>query len=184
MRVPAVASLVHFSIEFAPQRTGIAFDRFSRAGMRVDRNILAVGFEKPLVPEPVIAVVVRVDDRDDRGLGHGAQLPDRHFGDLHRRAGIDDDDPVPADDEDDVRHHPLVFGRRKSVGRLDHEDVRADPLQRLVLDRRSLAVCAGRGIGDRIEHPGIGERERARFLRARRVVSSPLHWPSLARGFI
>ena len=86
--VPTVLWLVHFSISVRQLLPSEAFDPGLAFGVCIDRHVVAESLDIGLVAEPVIAVIVGIEDRNDRLVGELADLPYRHFADLQRGAGI------------------------------------------------------------------------------------------------
>jgi hypothetical protein len=113
--------------------------------VRVDRQRRAERLHERVVPEEVIAVVMRVHDRHHRPVGQRAQPADRHLADLHRRAGVEHHHARRRDHEDDVGHHPAVLGGRETVGGEHHRHARAQPLERLVGHRGAADEVVGGG---------------------------------------
>ncbi len=122
----------------APEIAFIACDLVACVGQRMDGQVLAIGVGEGLVAQPVVAVVVAVEDRDHRLGRHGLDHADRHLADLYRSAGVQHHHALLGDGEDDAGHQPLVFLRRKALFGIDHPDVRRQLLGFHIGHRRPL----------------------------------------------
>ena len=86
----------------APEDPDGPFNRLACLSMGIDGHVLPPSCDEGLVSEPMVAVIMGVDNPHDRPWREAFQLLDRHFTDLHRCTGVNDNDTLLADDEGDV----------------------------------------------------------------------------------
>ena len=92
----------------APEVAFSARDLLLGVGQGIDGQVLAVSLHKGVVAQPVVTVVVAVEDRDHRQRGDGFNHANGHFADLPRTTTVEHHHAFGCDHKHDVGHHPLV----------------------------------------------------------------------------
>ena len=110
--------------ETAPEVALVASDLFARVPERMDGQVFAESLGEGVVAQPVVAVVVAVEDRDHRLGRHRPDHADGHLSDLQRSPAVEHDNTFLGDHEEDAGHQALVLLRGEPVLGIDHPDTR------------------------------------------------------------
>ena len=108
----------------APQIALGAFELFDGGGQGVNGQLLSEGFDKGMVAQPMIAVVMAVEYRNHRLVGDLADHANRHLADLQGSARIEHHHARRSHHKNHVGHHAAVFWGGKTIGRENHPDMR------------------------------------------------------------
>ena len=107
----------------APEVAFSARDLLLGEGQGIDGEVLAIGFDKGVVAQPVVAVVVAVEDRDHGQGCHGFDHAKGHLANLPRATAVEHHHAFGRDHKHDVGHHALVgLGGETFFGK-DHPGV-------------------------------------------------------------
>ena len=121
----AQGGLVGPAFQQAAPEIGLGALKFVDGALQgINRQFVTVAFDKCVVTQPMVAMVVAVENRHHGLLAQLADHADRHLANLQRSARVQHHHPDGGEHENHVGHHAAVLRRRKSIRRENHPHMR------------------------------------------------------------